>query len=757
MRHCKVIISNSSQSFSGKLDCLTYSIPTELEKQVNLGSFVNVPLGKAQENALVIDFPEPQEAGNFKIKSLEEIITEKPVYQKELIELIKFTAEYYCCNFEEVLNAALPSGIIKKPELQISLQEITLDPQLSQNTVVASLNKARKQTAKFTRLKTLTKMGNRQLRKEIDKLAHQGIVCVEYLSSQNTTNSNEKNPLDRLQDLDSKLIPELTTAQQQSIDHIKQHSNSSQKFLLHGVTGSGKTEVYLRLIEEAFKQNKSSLVLVPEIALTPQITERIAQRFGKENVLLWHSALNSTEKEFTWNELVSGKAKVVIGARSAIWSPIQNLGLIIMDEEHENTYKQESPNPRYDARKLAIKRSELNNCPLVFGSATPSLDIYHKASSDLEIYQDYHLLELKDRVFKNPLPEVSIIDMREEFLNGNKSVFSRKLHGLIENSLNNEEQVILFLNKRGSASHVFCRTCGYVYECKHCDSKMVYHQDLKQLICHHCGDRANHPEECPECSMPTIKFFGLGTKRLEEETQKIFPEARIARLDSDSSRIGHNYLKIWQDFKDGNIDILIGTQMIAKGLDLKNLSTVGVISADINFSQVDYLADEKGFQLLTQVAGRTGRGDKEGHVVFQSYQPERGTLQTAQNHDYNRFYQNEISERQDFNYPPFSTLIRFVSASENQVNAIETANQFHEAIYKIPNIQVLGPCPCVMAKLNRKHRYHLQIKIPRDVSVEESKDINYQNTINSIKEAYKAFKPASQTSFTIDIDNHSLY
>lgn len=753
MVFCNVIIANSSQSFSGKLNFLTYSIPEELNNKIHIGSFVIVPFGKEFINALVIDIHDKApENTNFKIKAIEDIIQNEKIYQTELVELIKFTAEHYACNYEDVLNAALPKSAIKKPE-----QEIKLLSEDANDPVLSALAKARGQKAKFTRLKTLSKLGKKELQKKINQLEKQGKIAIDYIINAKK-NKQSKNPLDRLRDLDPSLMPDLNQEQETALNFIKEHAdNKAQKFLLHGVTGSGKTEIYLRLITENFKKNQSTIVLVPEISLAPQIVERIAQRFGRENVLIWHSALNESEKQHSWDEIISGEPKVIVGARSGIWAPVKNLGLIIIDEEHENSYKQESPSPRYHARTVAIKRAELNNCPIVLGSATPSLELYYKASSEHDNLTDYHLVELKKRVFDTPMPAVHVVDMRDEFLKGNKSIFSRSLKQQIEEALANEEQVILFLNRRGSSSHVFCRTCGYVYECDHCESKMIYHEDVKLLICHHCGAKSAHPEECPECNMSTIKFFGLGTQKLENEAKRVFKEARIARLDSDTSKQKHQYLKVWQDFKDGKIDILIGTQMIAKGFDIPKLSTVGVISADTSFSQLDYQAEERGFQLLTQVAGRAGRREKEGRVIFQTYQPERHILETAKEQDYQKFFATEISNRQELDYPPFSTLVRLVSSSENMADAVETANKFQELAYQIDNIQILGPSPCAIPKLRSRYRQHLLIKIPRDTKISINNDQKYQEALAKVKETFQSFKAKQNTNFSIDVENINLY
>lgn len=767
MPYCKVVLTNPSQTF---LNSLSYSIPETLVDKLDIGSLVLVPFRNHKENGLIIDLYETLEAESkdFKIREVEGLLHEDFCFNQELIELIKFTADYYSCSYAEVVGGILPTALIPKPEKIISLSKQASEnlEQYQDDKLIAILSKARGKQAKFSRLKTLSKLKDAELKKEIRKLQAKNLIEIDFADLRDKRTSLKTNPLDRLKDLDSKLRPELTQEQNQVLTNIE--NSSSSKFLIHGITGSGKTEIYLRLIEDCFARNQSTIFLVPEISLAPQLVERISQRFGQENVLIWHSALSKSEKEFTLSELIRGEAKVIVGARSAIFAPVSNLGLIVIDEEHENSYKQDSPAPRYHARLIAEKRAELNHCKLVLGSATPNVETYYKAINNID---NYELLKLSKRVFDNPLPEVNLIDMREEFNNANKSIFSRSLKSRIDEALERKEQIILFLNKRGSASHVFCRNCGFVYKCNHCDSKIVYHSDRQLMICHHCNYSEKHPDECPVCASRAIKFFGLGTQKLEEETRKAYPQANIKRLDSDVSRAGHSYIDTWNDFKDGKIDILIGTQMIAKGLDNPNLTVVGVISADSNFSQIDYMADERGFQLLTQVAGRAGRKDKIGSVIFQSYQPDREVLLDAKTQDYEKFYAKEIELRQSFQYPPFSRIIRFLISAENEIHSIDSGNKIHELVFnlidelkiKVANlnqeqitsnkdtISILGPCPALISKIKNKYRYHIVIKIP------ELSDNRDQVFIDRIKEDFSKFKKPDQTVINIDIDNISLY
>jgi primosomal protein N' (replication factor Y) (superfamily II helicase) len=756
MPYCKIVLTNSLQTFSyHELGSLSYEIPEDLEEKLAIGSLVLVPFRKQKENGLVIDIYESlsKEETKFKLREIEELVNDQ-VYSKELIELIKFTADYYSASYSEVVNAILPTQLVKKPKKIIKLIQKESN---SSSSIIAALKKARKNQLEFNRLRSLINIESKKLKEELRKLEKNNLIEISF-ENKSSRKKSSKNFLDRLDNEAARAsIPSLTQEQEVVLDSIMgvdKNLGTSDKFLIHGVTGSGKTEIYMRLIASALEAGKSSIVLVPEISLAPQLLERLSERFGEDKVLVWHSALSITEKQHSIEELYSDSAKIIVGARSAIFSPVKNLGLIIIDEEHENSYKQDSPAPRYHARRIAEKRAELNSCPLILGSATPNIELYYKAESPE--YLDYHLLKLNKRVFHNPLPEVRIVDMREEFNNANKSIFSRLLKSEMQKALEKQEQIILFLNKRGSASHVFCRNCGYVYQCEFCDSKSVYHEDLRKMVCHHCSATAEHPKECPECGSSAIKFFGLGTQKLEQETRKHFPEAKIARLDSDVSRIQNNYLKIWQDFRKGEIDILIGTQMIAKGLDIGNLTVVGVIAADSNFSQLDYSADERGFQLLTQVSGRAGRADKKGIVIFQSYQPERPALTFSKNHCYEDFYNEEIKLRKEFSYPPFSKVIRFLISSTEEVKAIQAANQLHKVLYEtldlVKDKSILGPSPAVISKIKNKFRYHIILKIAKLVLTSKLMD--------KIKQDYNEIKQnlnKEDLSITIDIDNISLY
>ncbi len=750
MGFCRVILSGSLETFSNQgLQTLTYSIPEELKDQLVIGSLVSVPFRSRKENALVIDKYNSlsSEEEKFKIRDIDDLISSN-LYSQELVEVINFVAEYYCCSYTEVLDAILPSRIVPKANKIVKL----VNPETIDHPLLEVLNKGRGKQLSWARLQLLSGLDAKELKSQISKLRQKNLIEIVY-ENKKPREKKQENHLESYSLTQNTKLFDLSSEQASALDYISPKLNSYSEFLIHGVTGSGKTEIYLRLIDQVLQAGKSSIFLVPEISLAPQLLERIAERFGEDKVLIWHSALSNAEKEYTYARLQEDDPKIVVGARSAIFCPVKKLGLIIIDEEHENSYKQDTPAPRYNAKLVASKRSEINNCPVIYGSATPSLEIYYKASSDK--FPNNHLITLENRVLNIAMPEVKVIDMKEEFNNANKSIFSRYLKDQITERLAKNEQVILFLNKRGSASHVFCRNCGFIYKCKHCDSKTVYHADKALLLCHHCGYSEGHPKECPECKSNAIKFFGLGTQKLEDETRRIFPEAKIARLDSDTSKIKNAYLSIWNDFRAGRTNVLIGTQMIAKGLDFPNLTLVGVVFADTNFSQLDYNADERSFQLLTQVAGRAGRADKPGMVVFQTYQPDKDVIIDAQKQDYRDFFSKEILIREEFKYPPFGKVIKFLFSSEEEHTAIAKANDFHELIFdrcNLRGIALLGPCPALIAKIKNKYRYHIIAKIPMEKGFEA--DIEY------LKESFKTFRTETKSenfNFLIDIDNISLY
>lgn len=489
-------------------------------------------------------------------------------------------------------------------------------------------------------------------------------------------------------------------------------------FLLHGVTGSGKTEVYMQAMTEILEKGKSVIVLVPEISLTPQAASRFVGRFG-ERVALLHSRLSDGERYDQWHRIRKGEADIVIGPRSAVFAPVKQLGMLIMDEEHSDSYKSDNV-PRYHAREVAQKRGELANCPVLLGSATPSLESFHRAKNG-----SYRLLSLPDRVLDRQMPDVHLVDMRTELKKGNKTIFSDVLRSAIEERLVRREQIILFLNRRGHSTYVFCRNCGYVERCDNCSISLTFHFETKRLVCHHCGDkRPTHPS-CPQCGSPAIRYFGLGTEAVEQEVRKAFPEARVERFDADSTARKNAHRQILETFEQQQIDILIGTQMVSKGLDFPNVTLVGVIAADTSLNLPDFRASEQTFSLLTQVAGRSGRAELEGQVVIQTYMPEHYCISAAQKHDYLGFYAQEVEARGALRYPPFSQVATLLLRGKDEKQVIAAAHAVQDQLQtwlaapspsaqvsdvKETAVEILGPAPAPLSKIEGKFRWHFLLR-----------------------------------------------
>lgn len=502
----------------------------------------------------------------------------------------------------------------------------------------------------------------------------------------------------------------LTDEQQQAIEAITTsvNSNSYNCHLLFGVTASGKTEVYLRCIEHALSLGKTSLVLLPEIALTTQVMNIFKSRFGNEVAVL-HSALSAGERCDEWARASEGEAKVVLGARSAIFAPIRNLGLVIVDEEHEGSYKQDS-HPRYNARDVAMRRAKASNAALVLGSATPSIESFYAARQG-----GYHLISMPNRVESRPMPKVYIADLREEYAKGKATIFSSRLEEAIRDRLERKRQVILLQNRRAYSTFLLCRDCGFVMRCPNCAVALKFHSGEHKVTCHHCNYTRPAPDVCPSCQGERIKKFGIGTERVEEETLRIFPTARVLRMDRDTTARKGAHASILNTFRRGEADILVGTQMIAKGLDFPNVTLVGVISADTSLNLPDFRAAERTFQLISQVAGRSGRGTEPGEVVIQTMDPDNYAVECAVEHDYVGFYEKELELRNELHYPPFSSLINIISRDEDCAAAGDRLEQLVKEIKTMPmaarkGIDIVGPAPAVLSKLKGEYRWHMAMR-----------------------------------------------
>ncbi|OJF89734.1 primosomal protein N' [Alkalibacterium sp. 20] len=498
----------------------------------------------------------------------------------------------------------------------------------------------------------------------------------------------------------------LTLEQIHAFDKINQSikDHHHDVYLLNGVTGSGKTEVYLQTIAEVLDEGKGALMLVPEIALTPQMVHRFKSRFG-DQVAVLHSGLSKGEKYDEWRKIEKEEAKVVVGARSSIFAPLKNIGIIIIDEEHETTYKQEEF-PKYHARDVAIWRGQYHDCPVVLGSATPSLESRARATKGV-----YTLLELNKRVNNHPMPEVDVIDMRDEAKKGNHSIFSESLLTALAERIERKEQSVLLLNRRGYSSFVMCRDCGYVLECPNCDISQTLHMDTKTMKCHYCGHEEAIPKKCSQCDSRSIRYYGTGTQKVEEELKTLLPQSRIIRMDVDTTRKKGAHEKLFNKFEKKEADILLGTQMIAKGLDFPEVTLVGVINADTALGLPDFRSAEKTFQLLTQVSGRSGRGEKEGKVIVQSYNPEHYAIQYAKKHDYDAFYKREMHLRHLSEYSPYYFLLKISVSHENEMTAAKKISQYTDYIRPALSERaiVLGPTPKSIARTH--NRYHFQVLI----------------------------------------------
>ncbi|MBE9034715.1 primosomal protein N' [aff. Roholtiella sp. LEGE 12411] len=532
--------------------------------------------------------------------------------------------------------------------------------------------------------------------------------------------------------------PKSLTADQASALAIIQSIDGFAQVLLHGVTGSGKTEVYLQAIASLLNQGKSALVLVPEIGLTPQLTDRFRARFGTAltstggtparrclyKVSVYHSALSDGERYDTWRQMLTGEPQVVIGTRSAVFAPLPNLGLIILDEEHDSSFKQDSPIPTYHARTVAQWRAELENCPLVLGSATPSLESWvsvkvAQTQTNKHNFSPSYYLSLPERINSRPLPPVEIVDMRQELQQGNRSIFSRALQEALQQLQQTQQQGILFIHRRGHSTFVSCRSCGYVLECPHCDVSLAYHHTEEgapqSLRCHYCNYTRSHPQYCPDCSSPYLKFFGSGTQRVAQELARQFPELRLIRFDSDTTRNKGAHRTLLTQFANGEADLLVGTQMLTKGLDLPQVTLVGVVAADGLLHLSDYRASERAFQTLTQVAGRAGRGDDPGRVIVQTYTPEHQVIEAVRSHDYQSFSETELEQRQALNYPPYGRLILLRLSSLDPIQVQNAAQIIATVLSSEEGFEILGPAPASILRVANRYRWQILIKFDSDV------------------------------------------
>ena len=702
---------------------LTYEIPESFGK-IPVGTRVAVPLGASREEGILVGYSEMKEMP-FVVKPILSVLDPTPWFSSEMLATARKLSEYYLCTFAEALSLFT----VDKSKLK-SYDRPKIEWLVPSSSFHIGLFEPRKQKQRLlaqylinhgpTSVTTLRSLGfSAPVIKQVKECSH---IDVELRYEMTKTRYEDKEYTEP--------IP-LSEDQEQVYAPIHQciREARSETFLLHGVTGSGKTQIYLKAVQETIQQDKIAIVLVPEIALTTQIVKRFVERFGQE-VVVFHSQLTKSERYNNWERLRRKDSHIIIGARSAVFAPTEDIGLIVVDEEHDPSYKQQDMT-RYDARMVARWRSEANHCPLLFGSATPSIQAYYKAQQ-----QEYTLLSLPHRIFHQPMPKVQVIDMKEEMFYGNYSVFSASLTQLIQETLEKREQMILLLNRRGHSTFVMCRECGKTIQCPHCDISMVYHQAPQDLQCHYCDHHETVPHICPHCGSQKIKFFGTGTQKVEEELQKCFPQARIARLDQDTTSTKGASERILGDFGKGAYDILLGTQMVAKGHDFLNVTAVGVITADSVLHIPVYTAAERTFNLLTQAAGRAGRGKKSGHVVIQTYNPDHYAIIHSTNHDYESFFKEEMIGREALQYPPIGEMIQItlldMTLSKVKERATELANTLRKASHG-QRIDILGPYENGATKIRDMYRLCIMI---RGINLQHIKSYMYHSDIFTMPHMY---------------------
>ncbi|MCJ2172014.1 primosomal protein N' [Lactobacillus kefiranofaciens] len=746
-----------------------YHIPTELEKSIQIGSRVVVPFGRRKVQGFVVGLTEKSEFKG-KLKDLLVIVDEMPPLTPELVDLSQSLAKDIFSYRIKILQAMLPwvmrAGyrkllvpnndqakqlpFFKGDPIDLNkltdLQQIEKVHQLLRNDdakieyLVENRAKKKKEnqyalaldSTEYTKIyNTLRQNAVKQKKLVMDIIEN----AATYPKSQNklekelgltaaVLNSAVKkgwlvkkavevyrNPLAGFEDDEKPKPVTLNEQQQAALDQIASAINKrrSKTFLLEGITGSGKTEVYLHAISKALSQGRNALMLVPEISLTPQMVRQVKARFGNQVAVL-HSALSEGEKYDEWRRIRRGETKVVVGARSAVFAPLDKIGLIVIDEEHEASYKQET-DPRYNAKDVALWRSRYHHCPLVLGSATPALG--SRARAQKHVYQ---LLRLTKRANNKKLPQVNLIDLKHVQFAGGQFDLSVDLVAAIKKRLEKKEEVILMLNRRGFANFMLCRECGFVLKCPNCDVSLNLHKDTNSMQCHYCGHSEPIPQACPNCQSKQIRFLGTGTQKVQEELKELLPGARILRMDVDTTRRKGSYKRILDAFGDHEADILLGTQMIAKGLDFPNVTLVGVINADTGLWISDYNASERTFELLTQVAGRAGRAEKEGEVLIQTYNPEHYAIQLAKTQDYERFYGYEMHVRHEGNYPPyFFTVLISISAKKEQ-NAAREAFRIKRYLMQHLGQEtiILGPSPSAISRLKNKYYYQILVKYKKE-------------------------------------------
>ncbi len=808
--YAEVVVSQPSKAVDKLFD---YKIPENLLSKVKTGSRVIVPFSRnnAEKEAYVMRVK--PETETTRIKSIISVISDEVAFKEDMVELIEYMHNRYLATYLELIHAIIPTGTsinsvewillgnneysgINKTDIRI-IELITengggldlyslcsyFDKDIKSRLTALETKGVIKREYRHTqnvnkrtiRAIRLVKDDNavneycNTTRSKIQKRMLEILMMNEYIATADIVRFSlgnysalqaiVKNGLAEFFDIEvereayevgenTTSAPIPTPEQKTAIDTVNTtvDKREAKTFLLHGVTGSGKTEVFLQTISHCVSNGKSALVLVPEISLTPQMVSRFVTRFGKRVAIL-HSGLSLGERYDQWLRIMKGEADIVIGARSAVFAPLSNIGIIIIDEEHSDTYKSEM-SPRYHAREVAIKRAEQFGAVTVLASATPSIESYTEALEDR-----LTLIEMKERYNKGAMPEIKIVDMRSELEKGNKSMFSREMYDAIKTNIENKEQTILLMNRRGFSTFVSCRKCGFVPMCPNCNITLTYHKYDDSLKCHYCGHKIDNYKVCPACDSKYIRYFGGGTQRVEDEVKRLFPNATTIRLDADATSRKNSHKKILDTFVQEKIDIMIGTQMVAKGLDFSNVTLVGVMSADTMLHINDFRSGERTFDLLEQVSGRAGRGDKPGRAIIQTYSPDNYAIDLVKTHNYHEFYRKTISERKTMWYPPYSEMICIrVSGDDNEITR-RSAFLFKDAFGDISkmqeNIAVLGPIPAMVSKVKNKYRWQIIYKC-HNADLLNDRIINARNVV-------KNDKVLGNVSISIDKNPISIY
>ncbi len=723
----------------------TYAVPEPLQAKVGVGKRVLAPFGKGEKGTVGYCVRLTTTVPTRPVKEISRVLDDEALLTPDLLRLTRWIADYYLCGWGQVLNAVVPGGAKQQAGIRsVIFLEAVAEADLPQPPPALTA----KQTAALEALRA----AGRPV--EVRRLAAQarcGLGPVEALVEKGVARRLVRR-VDKFVDLpEEPAAPEpdiiLNADQLRAWAPVEQavRQGGYHAFLLHGVTGSGKTEIYLRAIEEVVRQGKEALVLVPEISLTPQTIQRFRGRCAEVAVL--HSHLGNAERGGQWRRVANGQVQVVVGARSAVFAPTRRLGLIVIDEEHEGSFKQDST-PRYHARDVAVMRARLENIPILLGSATPSLESWHNAQRG-----QYTLLSLPNRVLDRELPQVALIDMRHEGLGrGWPQALSPSLERAMRDALKGGGQVMLLLNRRGYSTHIHCPACGVVASCRFCDLALTFHREREVLLCHYCGYEEVPPDHCRQCGQETMRYQGMGTEKLQAEIEARFPGYVVRRMDSDSMRRPGSHGRVLAAFRQGLIHILLGTQMIAKGLDFPNVTLVGVVNADIGLHVPDFRSAERTFQLLSQVAGRTGRGPSGGRVLIQTFNPDHPSIALAAAHNYSAFVDIEMSHREAHHYPPFNRLIRLIIRSkereaggafaERLASALTTAlGSLRTPEVAAAGVRILGPAEAPVFRLKGYYRYHFQLQSASPAALHQL-----------LRAVTPTLRPPNGVEFTIDVD-----